>query len=690
LYRITSILKKCKKNVDRAKINNARVRLMTEQDMLFSLDIGTRTVVGIVGFHDGQKFKIQAFEVEEHKERAMYDGQVHDIELVAEAVEKVKERLEKKTGLMLNRVSIAAAGRTLKTCKVYVERDTDPTSEVDIELISSLEIEAIQKAQKEIEELNNEYNQSYFCVGYAVVNQFLNGGIIGNLSGHKAKQAGVEVLATFLPRIVVESLYAVVARAGLEVSSLTLEPIAAMNVSIYSGLRLLNLALVDIGAGTSDIALTKDGTVFAFAMVPTAGDEITEKIAEVLLLDFNQAEKVKVSLNKKETVKYKDIMGITYEKSSAEIIEEIDSAIRTLAKEISDKIMEYNGKSPSAVFLVGGGSQIPKLSQYIAEFLGLPAERVGVRSTDIIKDVEIKSKKLSGPEFITPIGIAVTAYLNRQKDFLHVTVNGVNVKLFNSKTLTIADSLILVGYNPRNLIGRRGNPLSFKFNGREEIIRGKSGEPAVIYLNDCIAGLDKPITNGDTIIVEPAAEGEPAAAFVRDYMGEYAEKTIYLNESPFNIKPVIYINGTLCDMDAPILDGDDVSIKSIENVHELLEYLNLGYYDIEMNINGRKADLDDTIKNGDYIIYNVLEKPKTNSLPSEAAADKCVNVILNGKPAVLKTKKSQFLFVDIFNNIDIDVRNVNGAITTLLNGNKANYTDVINDGDQIEFYWDEK
>jgi len=63
---------------------------------------------------------------------------------------------------------------------------------------------------------------------------------------------------------------------------------------------------------------------------------------------------------------------------------------------------------------------------------------------------------------------------------------------------------------------------------------------------------------------------------------------------------------------------------------------------------------------------------------------------LNGKPAVLQTNKSQFLFVDVFNYIDIDVRNVKGTIAMLLNGNKANYTDVINDGDRIEFYWDEK
>jgi cell division protein FtsA len=663
---------------------------MTEQDLLFSLDIGTRTVVGIVGYHDGQRFRIQSFHVEEHKERAMYDGQVHDIDLVAKAVLKVKEKLEKTTGLELKRVSIAAAGRSLKTCKVFVERDADPSLEVDSELISSLEIEAIQQAQKEIEELNNEDDQSYFCVGYAVVNQFLNGSIIGNLEGHKAKRAGVEVLATFLPRVVVESLYAVVARAGLEVSSLTLEPIAAMNVSIHSSLRLLNLALVDIGAGTSDIALTKGGTVFAFAMAPIAGDEITEKVAEVLLLDFEQAEKVKTSLNNKETVKYKDIMGMTHEKSTAEIVKDIDSAIKVLAKEISNKIMEYNGKAPSAVFLVGGGSQIPKLTEYIAEFLQLPAERVGVRSTDIIKDVEIKSKKLSGPEFITPIGIAVTAHMNRQKDFLHVTVNGVNVKLFNSKTLTIADSLILVGYNPRNLIGRRGSAISFKLNGKTEIVRGESGEPAVIYLNDRVYGLDKPIASGDRIVIEPAVEGKPAELYVRDYMGSYTEKTIYINKEIYTIKPEVSINGIESNMDSPIKDGDEVNIKCIEKVLELLEHLDLSCYDTEMNINGKKAALDETISNGDYITYKALEMAKSGSQPSSATGGTSVNVILNGKAEVLQTNKSQFLFVDVFNYINIDVRNVKGTIAMLLNGNKANYTDVIQDGDSIELHWDEK
>jgi len=682
--------KKCGKIVESNKIKYARVSFMTEQDLIFSLDIGTRTVVGIVGFHDGQRFKIHAFAVEAHKERAMYDGQVHDIELVAKAVEKVREQLEKRTGFELKRVFIAAAGRTLQTCKVFVERDADPSLEVDGELVSSLEIEAIQQAQKEIEKLNSDDDQSYFCVGYAVVNQFLNGAVISKLEGHRAKRAGVEVLATFLPRVVVESLYAVVARAGLEVASLTLEPIAAMNVSIYSNLKLLNLALVDIGAGTSDIALTKDGTVFAFAMVSNAGDEITEKISEVLLLDFEQAEKVKVCLNSKDTVKYKDIMGISYEKSSSEIIDMIEPAIRTLAKDISDKIVEYNGKAPSAVFLVGGGSQIPRLTGYIAGFLEIPVERVGVRSTDIIRDVDIKSRKLSGPEFITPIGIAMTAYMNRQKDFLHVTVNGVSVKLFNSKTLTVADSLIFVGYNPRNLIGRRGHSISFMLDGKEETVRGEPGEPAVIYLNNNAAGLDKAIASGDTIIVEPAVDGKPARVYARDYMEGYPEKTIYINGTPLVIKPVVNINGIASGVDTMIKDGDDVSIGCVDKVPELLEYLDLSYYDIEMYINGRKAEPDDSIHNGDYITYEVVEKNGELSADKTGETVNLVNVILNGKPAALRTNKAQCLFVDVLNNIELDVSRIKGTITMLLNGNKANFTDVVNEGDKIELHWEEK
>jgi molybdopterin converting factor small subunit len=247
-----------------------------------------------------------------------------------------------------------------------------------------------------------------------------------------------------------------------------------------------------------------------------------------------------------------------------------------------------------------------------------------------------------------------------------------------------------VGYNPRNLIGRRGSAVSFTLNGRKEIAGGEPGEPAVIYLNDSAAGLDKPVANGDRIIVEPAVEGKPAEVFVRDYMDGYTEKSIYVIDDPYIIKPLVSINGSECSIDTLIRDGDEISIKYLEKVFELFEHLDLSYYDTEVYINGKKAGLDETINNGDIITYKTIEKAPNGSETARTSGTNCVNVILNGKPVVVQTNKSQCLFVDIFNYIDINVKNVKGTIVMLLNGNKANYTDVLNDGDNIELYWDEK
>ena len=146
----------------------------------------------------------------------------------------------------------------------------------------------------------------------------LNGYDINNLEGHKASKISVELIATFLPEEVVDGLYEAVEYAGLNVASLTLEPIAvkpktAMNIAIPEQYRLLNIGLVDVGAGTSDICLTKDGCIIAYGMIPCAGDEITECIAKTYLVDFNTAEKIKMSAStkKKGLVTFKDIMGIT-------------------------------------------------------------------------------------------------------------------------------------------------------------------------------------------------------------------------------------------------------------------------------------------------------------------------------------------------------------------------------------------
>src|SRR5690625_117491 len=137
--------------------------------------------------------------------------------------------------------------------------------------------------------------------------------------------------------MVIESLLAAIVRGDLEMDALTLEPIAAIDVLIPESMRRLNVALIDIGAGTSDIAITNKGAVVAYGMVPVAGDEITEAISDQYLLDFPKAEQTKRNIvtNGQDTVH--DILGfevnISYEELVSEIIESVDKLALALANE---------------------------------------------------------------------------------------------------------------------------------------------------------------------------------------------------------------------------------------------------------------------------------------------------------------------------------------------------------------------
>ena len=342
---------------------------MTET--LFALDIGTRSVVGIILEKSDKSYKIIDILSQEHSERAMLDGQIHDVTAVAKVISQIKNKLEEKHG-PLKKVSVAAAGRALKTEKATASIEIKGKPIIKHEDILHLEYSAVQEAQNTVAE-KNTLHSTYYCVGYSILYYRLDGQEIGNLIDQSGNAASVEIIATFLPKVVVESLLAALKRANLEMQALTLEPIAAINVLIPPTMRRLNVALVDIGAGTSDIALTDSGTIIAYGMVPIAGDEITEAISDFLLLDFPLAEAAKRKLINQDMITVTDILGFEIEMSKKEIVNHITPALERLAEAISQEILELNnGKSPKAVMLVGGGSQTPLLINLISKYLHLP------------------------------------------------------------------------------------------------------------------------------------------------------------------------------------------------------------------------------------------------------------------------------------------------------------------------------
>ena len=104
-------------------------------------------------------------------------------------------------------------------------------------------------------------SMKFYLVGYSVMHYYLDDYQIANLEGHNAGRVALDLIATFLPDDCVDGLYKACERADLKVANMTLEPIAAMMVAIPPQFRMLNLALVDVGAGTSDICITDDGTI---------------------------------------------------------------------------------------------------------------------------------------------------------------------------------------------------------------------------------------------------------------------------------------------------------------------------------------------------------------------------------------------------------------------------------------------
>ena len=424
---------------------------MTEKNsymgqLVFGLDIGTRSIVGTVGYKEDNRFVVVAQRVREHETRAMLDGQIHDIGKVSETIRQVKEELEEAIGRKLTDVCIAAAGRVLRTVNSHVEYPFGSDKEIVSEDIYALTSSAVEKAYEEFLKQQTEEDMKFYCVGYSVVRFYLNGYPMGNLEGHKARTIGVDLIATFLPEDVVDGLYRAVELAGLEVANMTLEPIAAIQVAIPERFRMLNIALIDVGAGTSDISITNDGCIIAYGMIPIAGDALTEVIARHCLVDFATAEKIKRQAGEAEEITYEDIMFLPQKIKSKEVLSVTAPVVEDMARQVADKIKELNGgKSVSAVFVVGGGGKLPGYTEAVARDLDIVPERVALRGEEVMQQIVFEEDTAKDSLLVTPIGICLNFY-EQNNNFIFVSFNDRKVKIYDNNRLTVADAAMQAGF----------------------------------------------------------------------------------------------------------------------------------------------------------------------------------------------------------------------------------------------------
>jgi len=697
---------------------------MEVQSMVFALDIGTRKIAGLlVGFDEDEKMVVHDVIIKEHEHRAMLDGQIHDVEKVAKVAAFVKRELENRNNIKLDKVAVALAGRFLKTYIGESSITSEEPIEITKDMLTRLELDAVAKATENIE-------PNMYCVGYSVIRYELDGMWFKKLEGLKGKDIYVKVVATYLPSHVVEAMLSVVKKVGLTITHLTLEPIAAVNITVPEDLRILNIALVDVGAGTSDIAISKDGTIIAYGMVPLAGDEITEAITKKFLLDFQTAEFVKRSLEKQEIIRVKNILDKEKELRREEVLDAISDVVDKITKKVAEEIIELNGDKPQAVMIVGGGAKVPIFATYLAKNLEMDEDVVSLKDSKNLDFID-KTGIVQGSEFITPLGIGYTALHKKGAVFESVNVNGDPIQLIGFKgNYTVWEVLVQYGMDMRKLLGRPGKSIVIEVNDETVVVKGQMPISAQVKINGLEATLRDNVRHGDSIEVGEAIDGEDAKATLYDFVKPIRLKSLETDEV-LEYFPRVTLNGFSTTSNVELKDGDVIKYEKIK-VKEIREFLSSDLVKIEYSVNNTYKEInagevkifkgeielsdENTVLPGEELQYAlIVNYPKIRELPEMEKISIVINI--NGEQRVLTKdgvlvwvndqlvspeyeikdgdkirtqipENQGFIVADILRLFDIDFRRIK-SYKLLKNGERTAFTEPLENGDEIIFEFEE-
>jgi len=737
-------------------------------DLIFSLDIGTRKIAALVAsvnrrdYGDsvdndaGGVIEILASRIEEHDTRRVRAGLIHDIDGVARDVIRIKESLEKECGVKLNKVATAIAGRGMRSFRATGELQLGSFRQISSEDLRNAEMIAIRQVittttsrlkssivGSSTEGVGREENcdimDEYYFIGYTPVLWEVDGEPITKPIGHCGTSLKVEIIAAFLPRKVLESLFEVLKKANLELTYLTLEPIAATEGVLSDDMKHIPIVLVDIGAGTSDIAVIRKGAIQSFAMIPEAGDSITEFICSEYLVDFSEAERIKRCLssliadkNTTQGLTFRDIFGIEYEKSGDEIIKIIMPAITSLAEKISGQIKQItsdmasdslsiidrthdNNTHPSShhqedaahssrlflahrpnygIVLVGGGALTPSIIDALSLIMNMSPEkdvrRIGIRQPSMLKKFHGLKGDLSGPNAAVVLGVAVLAAKYPTAAIIHILINGEKKEIINFSyghiPQTILSALIASGISKQKILGRPGLALSFTVNEELRIIKGGMPRPSKVYLNEREVSLDERVKDGDRITFVAAHDGANASAKIKDILDE--NETFFFNGIRKRFPALIRMNGMTVDENADIVDNCKINIEYIRALRDVLSSCcdvqvgNFSKNHISANVNGNDVKLTSynwrLSLNGaevDDLSDKILMKPQ-DRIDFEWLNNKfCVADFIDVPPP-----KGRDLRV-LINGEEFVFQGGPGRI--LINGKEADMTTPVADGDII-------
>ena len=380
----------------------------TKDVIIVGLDIGTTKIAAIVGRRN-EHGKIEILSSGKTESIGVKRGVVSNIENTVQSIQKAVAEAEAKSNVQIEYVNVGIAGQHIKSLQ---HRGNIIRKNIDDEI-----------SQEDVDQLMDNMRNLNMSPGEEIIDVIPQEYIIDNEAGIKEPvgMLGNSLEANF--HIIIgqttaaKNIYKCVKKSNLDIVDLILEPIASARAVLSAEETEAGVALVDIGGGTTDIAIFHDGIIRHTAVIPFGGDVITEDVKEGCSIIKKHAEELKVKFGSALSDENKDneivaIPGLRGRPPKEITLKNLASIIQARVEEIIEHVYweiknsGYENKLIAGIVLTGGGAQLKHLVQ-LTEFITGMDTRIGYPNEHLS---DSSPEELSSPTYATGIGLVIEGF----------------------------------------------------------------------------------------------------------------------------------------------------------------------------------------------------------------------------------------------------------------------------------------
>lgn len=389
---------------------------MEQGNYSVGLDIGTTKIVAIIG-KKNEYGKIEILGIGKSKSLGVHRGVVNNITQTIKSIQQAVEQAETNSGLKIGSVVVGIAGQHIRSLQHsdYITRK-DSEEVINEDDLDSLVNQVYKLIMLPGEEIIHVLPQEYKVNGQAEIKE-----PIGMYGGRL--EANFHVVVGQVSSI--KNVGRCIKSAGLDLGNITLEPLASADAVLSMEEKEAGVALIDIGGGTTDLAIFKDGIIRHTAVIPFGGGVITEDIKEGCSIIEKQAESLKVRFGSAWPGENKDneivsIQGLRGREPKEITLKNLSKIIHARVVEIIEQVYveiknyghdEQKKKLIAGIVLTGGGSQLKHLKQLVEYITGMDT-RIGYPNEHLAGDSD---EEVASPLYATAVGLLMNAIRNEER-----------------------------------------------------------------------------------------------------------------------------------------------------------------------------------------------------------------------------------------------------------------------------------